>query len=210
LSLLPSEPRLIGDARRLGVTLDSGQAARLEAFAELLGKWNRHFNLLSRRDLERLWARHVLDSLSVADLLRGATVDIGSGGGFPGVPLAVARPDLTFVLVDRHQRKCRFLEQVAGTLDLANVDVRCADIATLHEELHERFGTAVSRAVADPPTVKDLATPLLEPGGSLVLLAATRGQSLALPAGARREVRRIPGLERPHEVVIIVKTPAGG
>jgi len=210
LSLLPPEPRIISDAGQLGVSLDSGQAARLEAFAELLEQWNRRFNLLSRKDLERVWTRHVLDSLSIADLLHGVVVDIGSGGGFPGVPLAVARPELEFLLVDRHQRKCRFLQHVARALELANVDVRCADVATLHRELRECFGTAVSRAVADPETMARLATPLLEPGGTIVLLAATHVQSSEVPAGARRESRHIPGLERPHEVVIIVKPRVGG
>lgn len=210
MSLLPPERRLISDARQIGVTLDGRQAGQLEAFAELLEKWNRHFNLLSRRDLERVWTRHVLDSLSVADLLRGAVADIGSGGGFPGIPLAVARPELEFLLVDRNQRKCRFLQQVAQALDLVNVSVRCADVAKLHSDLGGRFGTAVSRAVADPETMVGLAAPLLEPGGILVLLTATRGHGMAVPPGARRELKQIPGLERPHEVVIIEQSRVGG
>jgi len=208
LSLLPGRDRLRDDLAQLGVALEPSGLAQLEGFAALLERWNRRFNLLSRQDLARLWPRHILDSLSIQDLLHGETLDVGSGGGFPGVPLAVARADLNFRLVDRNERKCRFLELAVSSLGLANVSVRCADAAALTPELDGRFACIVSRAVADVGSLARLATPLLAPGGHLVCMTSTRGEASQAPACAHREIRRIPGLELPHEVVIIERPAA--
>ena len=117
-------------ARRIELAITERQAEQLESFAAMLKKWNRAFNLLSRRDIDRLWSRHILDALTISSLLAGGRVmDFGTGGGFPGLPLAVVNPDLQFVLLDRHQRKCRFLEQVVHTLQLSNTKVICGQAA---------------------------------------------------------------------------------
>ncbi len=206
MTTTPAAPpaELAAEARRLGVTLDAPACGQLAAFAALLEKWNARFNLLSRRDLQRLWPRHVLDSLSALPWLRGATVlDVGSGGGFPGVPLAIACPSRLFTLLDRHARKCRFLEQVVFELGLDNVTVRCADLTDLAREPFRRFDTIVSRAVAPPAEICASTGPLLADQGRQVVLAAAAGQSASAPPGAQVVPVIIPGLDQPHELVIM-------
>jgi 16S rRNA (guanine527-N7)-methyltransferase len=196
--------QLRADLEALQLTLAEPALQQLLEFAQLLAKWNRHFNLLSRRDIDRLWPRHILDSLSIAGLLKGRRVlDLGSGGGFPGLPLAIAAPERQFLLLDRHQRKCRFLEQVARSLDLKNVSVRCADVTQLVSSGETDFDTVTSRAVAPAAEVWTLVKPLLAGQGRLIVMASTRSAPEALPEGSRCEQRHIPGLEHDHEVVII-------
>jgi 16S rRNA (guanine527-N7)-methyltransferase len=211
ISQLVGMARAREDLKALQLNLAEPQIQQLLDFAAVLEKWNRHFNLLSRRDIDRLWSRHILDSLSVVNLLCGERVlDLGSGGGFPGLPLAIAQASRSFVLLDRHQRKCRFLEQVVMTLGLDNVTVRCADVADLSASADTGFDTVTSRAVAPAAEVWALVQPLLTPGGRLIVMASTRSEPEALPADARCERRHIPGLERDHELVIIDKQQTDG
>ncbi|MCB1685143.1 MAG: 16S rRNA (guanine(527)-N(7))-methyltransferase RsmG [Pseudomonadales bacterium] len=216
---------IVAAAARLGVALDAHQAEQLESFVDLLGRWNARFNLLSRQDMERIWSRHVLDSLSLLPLLppppRSRVLDVGSGAGLPGLPLAVASPERTFLLVDRNQRKTRFLELAVHTLGLVNVRCVCGDVAGLSGE--ERFDVIVSRAVAQPAQLWAWCGHLLAEGGRLVLMTGAGGHPAreaaepdpsgqpearsAIPlTGAHIEARceiEIPGLDRPHEVTII-------
>ena len=207
-----SSQEIIDLAGQLRVRLDELRSQQLEQFVALVQKWNRRFNLLSRRDVDRLWCRHILDSLSVSsDLVGTRVLDFGSGGGFPGIPLAIANPERTFTLLDRHQRKCRFLEQVSLTLGLGNVTVCCADLNALVDV--EPFDCITSRAVAPTATLWRLVEHLLVPRGRLVAMASTGAGSQSdeqLPLGAKCEQRRIPGLEPLHEVVIIDKQRMDG
>ncbi|MCZ6460073.1 MAG: 16S rRNA (guanine(527)-N(7))-methyltransferase RsmG, partial [Gammaproteobacteria bacterium] len=115
---------LVAEAQLLGVELSSTQVDLLADYVALLKQWNKRINLLSRRDTERIWPRHVLDSLSILPFIRGPRIlDLGSGGGLPGIPLAIAAPQHTFTLLDRSDRKTRFLEHVVLRLGLANVIV---------------------------------------------------------------------------------------
>lgn len=209
----PRNTREIIDlAGRLQVQLDEPRSQQLEQFVALVQKWNRHFNLLSRRDIDRVWFRHVLDSLSISsDLVGTRVLDFGSGGGFPGIPLAIANPGRAFTLLDRHQRKCRFLEQVSLSLDLGNVTVCCGDLGALVDV--EPFDCITSRAVAPTETVWRLVEHLLAPEGRLVAMASIgvdRQAEDQLPPFAKCEQRRIPGLEPLHEVVIIDKQRMDG
>ncbi len=195
---------IVAQAARIDVAISEHQAQQLAQFAALMEKWNRHFNLMSRKDIDRLWSRHILDSLSITSLLIGERIlDFGSGGGFPGIPLAVANPEREFVLLDRHQRKCRFLEQAISTLDLANTRVICVDVEALAADHDAAFHCVTSRAVAPAEQVWQLVRRLLKPQGRLIVMAATGKNQLVAPSGARCEQRHIPGLEQPHEVVII-------
>lgn len=209
----PKSPQEIIDlAGQLRVPLDGLRSQQLEQFVALVQKWNRRFNLLSRQDVDRLWCRHILDSLSVSsDLVGTRVLDFGSGGGFPGIPLAIANPERTFTLLDRHQRKCRFLEQVSLTLGLGNVTVCCADLSSLVDV--EPFDCITSRAVAPTATLWRQVEHLLVPQGRLVAMASAGAGSQTdyqLPVGAKCEQRRIPGLEPLHGVVIIDKQRMDG
>lgn len=201
---------LIAAAAALGVALTRAQADRLLTFAELLERANRAFNLISRQDVPRLVSRHLLDSLSVAPLLPpGRVLDLGTGGGLPGVPLAIVREDAQFTLVDRSQRKTRFVARAVRELGMANVTVRCGDVSTL---ALEPFDAVVSRAVTSPAELWGMAEPRLARGGILVVMHRADGQgedgSPALPAGATTRTRRrldIPGLPRSHEILVLAR-----
>ncbi|HEX7036261.1 MAG TPA: 16S rRNA (guanine(527)-N(7))-methyltransferase RsmG [Pseudomonadales bacterium] len=205
--------RLADQAAQLGVALDRRQAERLLEFARLVAKWNRVFNLIGRGDVERLLPRHVLDSLSVAPWLVGRQVlDVGTGAGFPGIPLAIAREDAHFTLVDTHERKIRFIRQTVRSLDLDNVTPCRSDVAALDPSV--RFDSVVSRALADPGRLWELVRDRLRPGGRLVAMTRARiaesdteaPAGPALPDDAELERRctvRIPGLAERHELLLV-------
>lgn len=205
----PDLTGIIDDARCLAVALERHQAEVLKRFGDLLVHWNRAFNLVSRRDVERLVPRHLLDSLSIAPWVEGVEVmDLGTGAGLPGVPLAIAQPQRRFTLVDRNARRIRFVAHACRSLEIRNVEAIACDVIGLPAD--RRFDTIVARAVADVAEVWRLAEPRLRGGGRVLVL--WRGQSEAeprlpdaLPRLARADQHhvRIPGLTRPHVLVVL-------
>ena len=187
----------------LGLSLSSGQQQQLLEHLALVEKWNAAFNLVSRKDVDRLVLRHAVDSLSVVPWISGARIlDVGSGAGFPGVPVAVALPHAKMVLCERLSRRARFLHQVVNQLGLASVTVTDADVAQLGDG---RWDTVLARGVAAPATIWNMVEPFLEEYGKVFVFASTRAPAAhaELPAGAvgvEREVR-LPGLEMPHRIV---------
>ena len=166
------------------------QRAALERWLEELYRWNRRINLTAI-PAEDAWERDVLEAmrlLDAADPAQGAlVVDVGSGGGAPGLPIAVVRPDLRVVLVDADRRKAAFLAHVAGVLGdqarLTVVDRRAEALG--HDERHrERYDLAVSRATAAPAVLCELALPLVRPGGALACLVGDAGAAAAESAAA--------------------------
>lgn len=153
--------------------VESGRAAEaLERYEGLIRRWNARGNLVSRRDLDRLRDRHVLDSLSLLPWWRGSLADVGSGAGLPGIPLAIARPDSPVTLVERSERKARFLQQVVIELALGNVEVIEADVGQPRASgsLDGRvFDTVTARAVAPPAASWRLLRGLLAPAGGAML-----------------------------------------
>lgn len=202
--------RLVSGAAALGVELDGSQAADLESFARLLKHWNRAFNLVSRGDMARLLPRHLLDSLSVAPLLPGGRImDLGTGAGLPGVPLAIARRDLAFTLVDRSSRRIRFVARVIRELGLNNATACCADVRELPGE--ETFDAVVCRAVTDLDQAWNLAASRLREHGRLLVMyrgqaRTDSGTAMSAPSGTRlMELRsvRIPGLSQEHGIAVL-------
>jgi 16S rRNA (guanine527-N7)-methyltransferase len=144
----------------------------LRRYAELLLEWNRSVNLTGARTLEEV-ERQIEDSdvlLAFSWAERRRVIDIGSGGGLPGIPLALALPEVSFVLLEANARKTAFLEHVAGTLSLNNVSVLPGRAEELghRAELRERFDRAISRAAAPPPVLLELALPFVKPSGEVV------------------------------------------
>lgn len=147
--------------------LDQPQLDALAAFEALLRRWGKRYNLVSRRDLERLRQRHIEDSLALAPWCVSPLVDVGSGAGLPGVPLAVARPQLAVTLLERSERKCAFLRHVAIELGLKNVAIEQTDARRFRTAAG--FRTGVARAVAPPAAAWRLVKPLLASGGTALL-----------------------------------------
>ena len=127
--------------------LDEAQRRRFEALGVLYADWNAKINVISRRDIDNLYIHHVLHSLSIGRMIRfrpgSAVMDVGTGGGFPGIPLAILFPKVSFHLVDSVGKKIRVAQAVADALELQNV-------TTCHERVEDerrRFDFVVSRAV---------------------------------------------------------------
>jgi 16S rRNA (guanine527-N7)-methyltransferase len=130
---------------------------RLEQLGGLYREWNEKINVISRNDMEHLYERHVLYSLAIAlhyPWIPGTTVlDVGTGGGFPGIPLAILFPEVQFTLVDSIGKKMRVVEEVAGALGLGNVE----PLQERVEKMHRSFDFVVSRAVTALPAFVSLA-----------------------------------------------------
>lgn len=210
---------------QLRLDLDDAARTALVDHARLLLVWTEHVNLTAIRDPDRVAREHILDSLAAAPLLRanGVTrlLDLGSGGGYPGIPLAIALPGSDVTLVESIAKKARFLETAVRALGLGErVRVVNARAESLRSE--DGAGVAVSavcvRAVADLGILAGLASPLLAPGGWL--LAWKRGDvaaEIAAAAGAidasgfgRPEVHAVglEGLEDHRLVVMTLVRPA--
>ena len=122
----------------------------------LLLKWNKTFNLVSKLDVKKILTRHFLDSLSINDYLRGGQIiDVGSGAGFPGIPLAILNPDKRFTLIDSNGKKTRFLFQAKMILGLSLVEIKNCRIE--HYQTERQIDMVVSRAVSN---LADLVTKL--------------------------------------------------
>jgi 16S rRNA (guanine527-N7)-methyltransferase len=191
----------------LGIGLSSAQIAQLDGYLDLLEKWNRVYNLTAIRERAQMVTHHALDSLAVLPHLRGPRVlDVGSGGGLPGIPVAIARPDLDVTLLDANHKKAAFLNQAAAELRLANVHVATQRVESW--DTAQRFDTIVSRAFADLGEFATLAGRLLAEGGCLAAMKGVHPfeEIERLPQGyVVREVIRlqVPGLDAERHLVMI-------
>jgi 16S rRNA (guanine527-N7)-methyltransferase len=190
---------------------------KVQQYAHLLLEWNRTINLTGARTLEEVEA--LIDDAAVLNQAswKGVTrvIDIGSGGGLPAIPLAVAMPQVQFTLLEANARKCAFLEHVAATLGLANVAVAPGRAEELGHQpaLREQFDRAISRAAARPEVLLELALPFVRTGGDLVAQVSPLNPLLLEPA-ARLLGGGTPRLEHPlggHVLMVVPKlapTPA--
>lgn len=178
-------------SRALGRPLTCAQADALSWLASELGRWSSRINLTAILDPIEMADKHILDSLTVLRTLAPGplrVLDAGSGAGFPGLPLAIAREDLTVTLVDAVAKKVGFLKHAIAQLGLA------PRVRALHLTLRgnpvaeglEPFDVAVSRALTEPAQWGDLAAPYLRPGGTLVVMS-----------GPDAPARRLAGWEEP-------------
>ncbi len=189
--------QLCAGAVALGIPLDDGQCDQLLIYLSLLQKWNRIYNLTAIRERSKWVSHHLLDSLAVVrHLPEGAVVDVGSGAGLPGIPLAIAQPARAVTLLDSNHKKGAFLQQALIECRLSNCSVH---IGRAEEwQPRSRFDGAVSRAFSDLAGFVEAARGLVRPGG---WLAAMKGvhpdEELAqLPPGVA--VNRVIPLEVPR------------
>lgn len=161
--------RLLKGLQALQLELSESVVAGLLAYLALLVKWNRAYNLTAVRDPQEMVTRHLLDSLAVVPHLpAGSIIDVGSGAGLPGIPLALVFPERDITLLDSNGKKTRFLVQAKGELGLANVTVVQQRVEQFHPE--HPFNCVITRAFA---SLTDILT------GSRHLLA-TNGQMMAM------------------------------
>lgn len=216
--MLPEVQALRAGGRAVGLELEDPAIERLLRFGALLTKWNATYNLTAIRSSDELRTHHLLDSLSLAAPLarwmrvgERRVLDVGAGGGLPGVPLAILRPDLEFTLVDAVQKKVAFLRQVQFEVGLANLVPIHARIESLSLE---PFPIVTSRAFAALPKFCELTRHLLAPGGKWLAMKGLRPEEelAALPPWVEvLEVAplRVPGLEEARHLVVARVKPEG-
>jgi 16S rRNA (guanine527-N7)-methyltransferase len=166
--------------------LDPGEPATdtLMAYLDLMIKWNRVYNLTAIRDPDAMVIQHLLDSLAILPWVHGKRVlDIGSGPGLPGIPLAIARPDLRVSVLDSNHKKCAFMQQAASELHLSNVRVLChraeevPSLVRADDTIGPPFDTITSRAFAELADFVAVALPLLAADGRLLAMKGVLPES---------------------------------
>jgi 16S rRNA (guanine527-N7)-methyltransferase len=164
----------------LGFQLTPRQIAAFECYEKLLLEWNEKFNLTAIRNSESIRSKHFLDSLSILLVINGVSamkmVDVGTGAGFPGIPMKIICPSLQLTLVESVGKKADFCKLVVSTLGLENVNVlqlRAEDMGQM-PAYREKFDLATARAVANLPILIEFLLPLVKVGGKIV---AQKGES---------------------------------
>jgi 16S rRNA (guanine527-N7)-methyltransferase len=159
-------------AQELGLELTAAQLAALDLFAEELKKWNKKINLTAITGDEDIAVKHLLDSLTLLKAVngQGRLLDIGSGGGFPCIPVKIVRPELSVLSVDAVVKKISFQKQAARLLKLSNFEALHVRAETLAQQYAGSFDWIVSRAFAEIPLFVSMALPLLKNGGRIVAM----------------------------------------
>jgi 16S rRNA (guanine527-N7)-methyltransferase len=214
--------RLVDGAAKLGIELNARQIKQFELYYQELIEWNRKFNLTAITDYSEVQVKHFLDSLTITLALPEEEVerpdfniiDIGTGAGFPGLPLKILFPQPRLVLIEPTAKKTAFLHHIIHRLELANVEVlnnRAEELA--HWPSHrEHFALAVSRAVAALPTLVELTLPFCQIGGRFV--AQKKGEidqeineakkAIATMGGKLNQIKKIESDEFDDERYLVI------
>ena len=218
---------LANEAARFHIALSQTQMAQFDAYLALLLDWNERMNLTAVRDPHAIQIRHFLDSLSCATVTGGlngrSLIDIGTGAGFPGLPLKILYPDLQLTLADSVAKKTVFLKAIVAELGLENVTIVAERAETLGQQLAHRqqYDWAVARGVVEMRALAEYLLPLCKIGGHML---AQKGKSAAQETeaaqnafqtlgggGATIQEIQLPEVETPHYLVVVEKigvTPA--
>ena len=189
----------------LSIDLPEEAQHKLLAFRDLLLKWNKTYNLTALRDPAQAISHHLLDSLAILPQVGpGALLDVGSGGGLPGIPLAIARPELSVSMVDTVQKKATFLQQAAIELGLKNIRAHHARV----EEMQGQYAQISSRAFAEIGLFISLTRHLLAPGGRWLAMKGVRpdAELESLPVDIVVEAiipLHVPGLDAERHLIIL-------
>jgi 16S rRNA (guanine527-N7)-methyltransferase len=200
-----SQNALAAGLAELGMVLSEDAQHKLLAFRDLLLKWNKTYNLTALRDPAQAISHHLLDSLAILPHVgTGNLLDVGSGGGLPGIPLAIARPDLSVSMVDTVQKKTTFLQQAVIELGLKNVTVNHARV----EKIQGQYAQISSRAFAEIGLFISLTRHLLAPDGRWLAMKGLRpdDELQALPADITVEAiipLTVPGLGAERHLIIL-------
>lgn len=203
--------------RAFGIEPTEEMCARFSAYEKLLVAWNEKMNLTAITDHDGVVNKHFVDSISCQSLLpEGASVaDVGTGAGFPGLPLKIVRPDLRVTLLDALAKRLTFLDAVTEALGLESVEtvhMRAEDAG--HSALRESFDAATARAVASLPVLCEYCMPLVKKGGLFLAMKGTEGaaeaknaeKAIKILGGEIMEIRDVSWQDLSHTVVVIQKT----
>jgi 16S rRNA (guanine527-N7)-methyltransferase len=195
------------------IALPADAGDKLAAYLELLAKWNRTYNLTAIREPERMVTHHILDALAVLPHLPSRAglrvLDVGSGGGVPGLLLAIARPEWTVVVLDSNHKKGAFLQQAVMELDIANAEVAIARVEDYRPEMP--FDVVISRAFADLTTFAQSSGQHLAPEGLLIAMKGVYPDEEleSLPATLRvlgTPALAVPGVAAERHLIIMRMT----
>jgi 16S rRNA (guanine527-N7)-methyltransferase len=193
----------------MGVELREPEAARLQQLLDELERWNRTYNLTAITKHEDMVTHHLLDSLAVHPELQGTLIaDVGTGAGFPGLPLAVLSPDRRFTLIDSAGKKIRFVSHAAHALGLTNVEAVHARVESLRPE--KPFDTVVTRAFAPLSDMLEKVAPLCGPETHVLAMKGKWPQEeiAAIPLGWRVVRSRdlvVPGLRESRCAIVLTR-----
>jgi len=194
-------------AEALGLALTQEAADRLLRLLDELGRWSRTYNLTSVLDRGEMLTHHLLDSLSIHAELRGVTIaDVGTGAGFPGLALAIVRPECRFTLIDSGNKKIRFVTHAVRALGLENVTALHARVESLHPQAP--FDCVVARAFAPLPELLEQIAPLCDEHTRVLAMKGRRPDAEAAgvqPPWRILETKRleVPGLGEERHLVVL-------
>jgi 16S rRNA (guanine527-N7)-methyltransferase len=204
-------------AAQLGVALDETQQSRLLKLSSELLRWNKAYNLTAITDPDAVLTHHLLDSLAVAKDLHGTAVaDVGTGAGFPGLPLAIAEPARQFTLIDTVDKKLRFIDHVVRELGLANVKTLHARVETLRpaRDFARPFDTVIARAFAPLPRMLQWVAPLCDERTRVLAMVGrwppADAAEAVIPDGWRLGSERplsVPGLAAERHILCLMHSP---
>lgn len=187
---------LVSGIHSINLNISEDKIELLLAFIKLIEKWNKAYNLTAVRDREEMVRLHLLDSLTIIPYIEGKRViDIGTGAGLPGIPLAICLPETRFTLLDSNAKKTRFVQQAILELKLKNVEVCHNRVEKYHPE--KNFNTAITRAFAGLSDIVELAAHLLARDGVLLAMKGRHPDAELEQVSAKKTVIpvRVPGIE---------------
>ncbi|MCP4490156.1 MAG: 16S rRNA (guanine(527)-N(7))-methyltransferase RsmG [Gammaproteobacteria bacterium] len=201
------QTNLVDGLNQLDIELEGHQVERLIAYLELLAKWNRSYNLTAITDPQKMLSYHLLDSLSILKWFAhcGRALDVGSGAGLPGIPLAIAAPECHWTLLDSNGKKARFMQQALATCAVSNATVVKSRVEDYHAP--ESFDMIVSRAYASLGDFVESVAALIEP--ETILMTMKTGLEDAEAAfdttlyNKQEYDLQVPGVPEPRKLVTL-------
>jgi 16S rRNA (guanine527-N7)-methyltransferase len=187
---------LVDGIHSINLSISEDKIELLLAFIKLIEKWNKAYNLTAVKGRQEMVRLHLLDSLAIIPYIEGKRIiDIGTGAGLPGIPLAICLPEIRFTLLDSNAKKTRFVQQAVLELKLKNVEVCHNRVETYHPE--KNFNTAITRAFAGLSDIVELTAHLLARDGVLLAMKGRRPDSELERVSAKKTVipLRVPGVE---------------
>ncbi len=206
-------------AESKGLHISQSQKSDFEKYLTMLLEWNQKFNLTAIKEPEEIWVKHFLDSLTVFDAIpkdAKKIMDIGSGAGFPGLPIAIIRPDLDVTLLEATGKKVNFLLEVIRELSLKNVRAiqKRAEEAGFEKIHKEKYDVVLARAVAMLPKLAECALPLLKVGGILIAQKKSGTDEVAMSeeqiiklGGKIKQIIQINIDALPNRELVVIKKP---